>query len=67
MVKDRHNFSEWYARLLKSLSSAPIRVCQSLHECSLCGGEIRLGQSYRDRGYDRRSHLTCLDRELAKL
>lgn len=38
-----------------------IRVCRSLHHCEVCRKDITLGQQYRDGGYSRRAHVTCLD------
>lgn len=41
-------------------SKYPIRTCQSLHCCDVCGESITLGQQYRDGGYGRRAHVACL-------
>lgn len=38
----------------------PVRVCQSLHTCELCGCNIKYGSSYRDGGYGRRAHDSCV-------
>lgn len=37
----------------------PIRTCRTLHYCELCGGDIRLGETYYDGGYARRIHTKC--------
>lgn len=37
----------------------PIRTCQSLHCCDICGESITLGQKYYDGGYGRRAHVDC--------
>lgn len=36
-----------------------LRTCNSLHDCALCGGQITIGDKYRDGGYGRRAHETC--------
>jgi len=42
----------------------PVRVCHSLHECRVCGGDITLKQLYFDGyyegGYGTRAHTTCV-------
>lgn len=57
------DFAKGYLKLIDSLRSAPLRTCQSMHECVLCGQTISLGQKYRDRGLGRRAHERCLNRE----
>lgn len=47
--------------VLDSLSRAPLRTCRSMHHCCICRQDITLGQRYRDRGYGRRCHLSCLN------
>jgi hypothetical protein len=42
-------------------SKYPVRKCQSLHCCDVCGESITLGQEYRDGGYGRRAHVGCVD------
>lgn len=61
-MKDRKNFAIWYMKLVNSLRFAPLRTCQSMHACALCGETIQVGQQYRDRGLDRRAHEVCLNR-----
>lgn len=39
----------------------PVRVCRSLHHCEVCGKSIVLGESYRDGGFSRRAHVSCLE------
>ena len=41
-------------------SKYPVRTCQSLHCCDVCGESITLGQEYRDGGYGRRAHVACV-------
>jgi hypothetical protein len=48
--------------LAVNLKNKPLRVCQTLHECCLCTGQITLGQHYYDGGYRRRAHLNCVDK-----
>lgn len=55
--------ANWREKLLKSLATAPVRMCYSMHECALCGRTILLGETYRDRGLDRRAHTKCFDYE----
>jgi hypothetical protein len=38
----------------------PVRTCKSLHTCELCGYSIRCGSLYRDGGYGRRAHTSCV-------
>jgi len=38
----------------------PIRICRSLHDCSVCGETIKNGQHYYDGGYCRRAHFLCV-------
>jgi hypothetical protein len=53
----------------RRLALAPVRVCRSLHRCCFCMQDIRLGESYRDRGYKMRAHTECfaaVNREVNK-
>lgn len=45
---------------LERLRNKRIRVCQTLHDCCLCGLPIRHGDIYYDGGYGKRAHDTCL-------
>lgn len=38
----------------------PKRKCHTLHECRLCGEDIKLGDEYRDGGHGRRAHVWCV-------
>lgn len=51
---------------LASLSTAPLRKCNSLHTCCLCPHPIVLGDLYYDRGYGKRAHRACVAAELQK-
>ena len=44
----------------QKLSTKPVRCCQSMHECCVCMGTIRLGQFYYDGGFGRRAHVECI-------
>ena len=44
-------------------SNRPLRTCRTMHDCCICGTEIRRGHSYRDGGYDRRAHEHCAERK----
>lgn len=48
-------------RLIRSLQSAPIRICHTPHECCLCDKDIKAGQYYADRGYGQHAHSVCVD------
>ena len=48
-------------RLLNRLVLKPLRTSQSLHECCLCGTDIRYPEQYRDGGFGSRAHVTCID------
>ena len=39
----------------------PLRKCYTLHKCDVCKGDIILGSLYRDGGYGRRAHHTCVE------
>jgi hypothetical protein len=41
----------------------PIRLCYTMHECSLCGGKIRSYTRYHDGGYGRRAHVRCVEQK----
>lgn len=41
----------------------PIRACRSLHECRICGMDIKDGQQYYDGGLDRRAHIHCIPKK----
>lgn len=42
----------------------PARVCNSLHYCRICDGDILLGESYYDGGYGKRAHVICTQHDL---
>jgi hypothetical protein len=42
----------------------PTRTCRWLNHCKMCDQDITAGQRYRDGGYGRRAHESCLN-ELA--
>lgn len=46
--------------LIRSLQSAPVRKCYTVHSCALCLHDIKLGEHYADRGYGRRAHYDCV-------
>lgn len=37
----------------------PVRTCQTLHRCALCGCDITIGQQYRGDRTDHRAHEEC--------
>ncbi len=38
-----------------------IRTCLTMHECSVCRKQIRLGDRYFDGGYGYRAHVLCVE------
>jgi hypothetical protein len=42
------------------LNGKPLRTCKSLHECCLCDRPITYQDNYRDGGYGKRAHETCV-------
>uniref|UniRef100_A0A6H1Z947 Uncharacterized protein n=1 Tax=viral metagenome TaxID=1070528 RepID=A0A6H1Z947_9ZZZZ len=40
----------------------PIRTCQTLHHCEVCGEPIMAGERYHDGGPGRRAHTDCAKR-----
>lgn len=67
MPKTTHKFTNvqqkrMLLKLCNRLYLKPMRVCQSLHSCVLCGEDITLGQEYRDGGYGARAHKECITR-----
>lgn len=44
----------------------PLRVCRTLHHCSVCSKDITIGQRYFDGGYSKRAHEACVDIEAEK-
>lgn len=50
----------WKTLANLSWDKYPLRTCRSLHACEICGKDITLGERYRDGGYRRRAHETCL-------
>ena len=47
----------------RTWTELPVRVCRTLHHCEICEKNINLGQVYRDGGYGRRAHETCVRKE----
>jgi hypothetical protein len=45
----------------------PLRRCLTMHDCFYCGQTIRLGQLYRDGGYNRRIHEDCYAKACATI
>lgn len=43
-----------------SWSKYPLRTCRYLCHCEICDKPIVAGEQYRDGGYSRRAHETCL-------
>jgi hypothetical protein len=52
---------------LVKLRGYRLRTCHSSHACELCDQSIKIGEEYRDGGYGRRAHETCLHRAFDKL
>lgn len=46
------------ARVLRA-GKKPLRRCYTMHHCFYCGETIRLGQNYRDGGYNNHIHEDC--------
>jgi len=44
---------------MKDYTKYRIRICQSMHDCAVCGGTIKYGDVYYDGGYGRRAHERC--------
>lgn len=38
-----------------------LRICKSLHECSVCEEQIKYGEEYYDGGYGKRAHEECVN------
>ena len=44
----------------KELHRYPLRVCKSLHHCTVCKKDIVSGQQYFDGGLNKRCHANCI-------
>ena len=48
-------------KIIRLLESKPLRHCMTMHECCLCTETILAGQLYRDGGYGKRAHDSCVE------